>query len=327
MPDRPLIAILDRFGVSREVEETMERLRAAGFAVRRLDWPQLSFHLDAGLVDGDGAPVGACAALVRSRVYTRADDPAAVFDRLDLLGRSGVRVVNNAGSIRAAHHKALSCAILHRAAVPVPPTRLISTLQQAARALADWPETIFKPVHGHAGIGHQRMHRMAALEAPGLPAALAPHQEIALWHLLRQHGELCAQRVVPGRDVRIMVVRDEIVACYRRRELGADGRPEAYDVELIDCTPDLAAAARTACRVLGLDHAAVDLVRDESETADSGPFAVVEVNPSISFWNHLESAGTHANGRGIGAAYAAMLAAAAEGALGPRTHSLKVGIP
>jgi glutathione synthase/RimK-type ligase-like ATP-grasp enzyme len=310
MADRPLIAVLDRFGVSGEVEETLDRLRAAGFAVRRLDWPQLSFHLDVGLVDGDGEPVGVAVALVRSRVYTRADDPSGVFDRLELLEGSGVRVVNNARSIRAAHNKVLSAAVLDRAGVPVPPTRLVGTLPQAARRLADWPETIFKPVHRHAGIGHLRMRRMAALESPGLPAALAPHQEIALWHLLRQHGEFCAQRVVPGRDVRIMVVRDEIVACYLRCELGPEPDPGGYEVDVVECTAELAAAALTACRVLGLDHAAVDLVRGGTAARDGGRFAMVEVNPSISFWSHLAKPGLYLIEHGIGAAYAAMVAAA-----------------
>jgi len=80
-----------------------------------------------------------------------------------------------------------------------------------------------------------------------------------------------------GKDIRVIIVGDEVVAAMRRRARGREFRSNFHlngTVEPVDLAPEYAEVARRAARVLGLNIAGVDLL----EGAD-GPM-VLEVNSS-----------------------------------------------
>ena len=80
-----------------------------------------------------------------------------------------------------------------------------------------------------------------------------------------------------GRDVRVIVVGDEVVAAMRRRARGREFRSNFHlngTVESLDLPEEFADVARRAARVLGLNVAGVDLLE-----GNDGPM-VLEVNSS-----------------------------------------------
>jgi hypothetical protein len=206
-----------------------------------------------------------------------------------LLGSfEAARYVNHPWRDDAAGHKTLQLAAAERAGLRVPPT-LVTSDPAAARA--------FLRRRGRAGAVHKQ---------------LDPSE--ADWRRTRRAGEaavlrglraapLILQQRVPGLDVRVTAVGDELYAA----EIDARRSPSPDDYRGFEDRCRFA-ACRLPARVeaglrrlladLGLDFAAVDLRRD----ADGGWF-FLEVNPAGQ-WLWVE----RRTGQPITAALAALLA-------------------
>ncbi|MEV0561420.1 hypothetical protein [Dactylosporangium sp. NPDC050588] len=307
---RPGVWVLDRFAPGAEELHLAELLTARGVASRWLNWDELSFGIG-GQWWYRGAPVAPpAAAVVRSRVFTRATDLAVLLDSLRLMEGAGVRLINSADAIAAAHNKVRGADVLAAAGLDVPPTRLVRTIEEAGRCLLDWSEVVFKPLTGHATIGLARLS-LEPRDTEDTPPGVSMYQEMQLWHMLRHHSALCAQEYVahPGPELRVVVVDGDVVACNRRTlritDTTGDRGLGGAQMTPAECTPGIARVATTAVAALRLSHAAVDILE-----APRG-LVVVEVNPMISRWIEMDRLGLHSTEHGVGPRLADAVAAQA----------------
>ena len=303
------VVVLDRFAPGREEEDLVARLRREGLDADWLDWSWLAIQVNPNRVLVKGRPFEPPAvAVVRSRIWTRhtAGDLALLFDWLEALAELGTRLVNEAGAVRTAKNKVLAAFRLCAAGVPVPAARVVHELVDVGAALDAWGETVVKPTHGHSAVDMVRFPRQRSRD-PDVPGGLTSLQEIISWHLLQQYGALCAQEYVPnpGRDVRVIVVGDDVVSANYRIALAPTGEVKnvlhGYREEPAECTPELEDVARRSCRVLGLDCAAIDMLE--------GPdgLTVVEVNPTVASWSDIDAVGLHRTSHGVGEAFAQLV--------------------
>lgn len=142
---------------------------------------------------------------------------------------------------------------------------------------------MLKPVYGHASID------VALLRPPreGVGGSgLETHEEVHAWHLLRTHRTLCAQKFMPnsGRDLRVAIIDRRIVACYWKEITASSGSLpiRGYRIAPAVITEEVTRVCAVAIEVLGLDIAILDLVEGQDG------LVVIEVNPGISGWEHLE---------------------------------------
>ncbi|MFH8349576.1 RimK family alpha-L-glutamate ligase [Streptomyces sp. NPDC018045] len=302
------VLILDAVSVGLEEQDLLDRLADHRVTAHWCDESRLGFAAEPLGLWYEGRPLPLPAVvLVRSRAYTRAADCYQVFDCLRMLEAAGTTVLNTPDAIQRAHNKLLACALLARAGVPVPPTRAIRTVEEAGACLRRWRDVVFKPALSHSKVGLVRTHLLEP-QAPDTPSGVSPHQEIQLWHLLREHRTLCAQPYIAHDDeeLRVLVINGAVVSCTARTTLFTDLDGQAshigYEVSAADLTPALAEVTTAATRAFGLHHAAVDLLN-----GPKGP-VVLEVNPVISMWRDLDAAGLHLSPKGVGAAVAGMVA-------------------
>jgi RimK family alpha-L-glutamate ligase len=196
-------------------------------------------------------------------------------DVLHALAAAGVRSVNSAHAIERTVDKFLASTLLARAGLPTPRTIACERPADALEAFAELGgDVVVKPLFGSMGFGIVRVddHDVAQRVFRALEL------ERAVYYL---------QETLPhaGRDVRAMVVGEQVVAAIERSgdgwrtnlARGASARPIRLDAEQERlCVP--AAAA------LGADYAGVDLVR-----ASDGRDYVLEVN-GIPGWQGVERA-------------------------------------
>ncbi|MGW6929018.1 ATP-grasp domain-containing protein [Lentzea sp. NPDC054927] len=304
------VAILDRGIPYLEMRELMEKLEALGAKTTYAEYHDVVFEASDTPLLHQGAPLDAKVVLVRSRFFSRISEVASVFDSLALLENAGVAVVNNPGGIQKSHNKVLSVDILRRAGLRVPDTRLIRTLEQGADCLRTWTDVVVKPVHGIASTDNVLLRDIPEMRSPDTPGELSLGHEIQLSYLLRVHESMCAQRYVPntGRDVRVMYIDGRVVSAYRRKTFHAppteQTRKNPQHVEAVEVTPELEKTVVTAATTLNLAHACVDFVEGHD-----GELTIVEVNPTISLWRHVDDEGMHLTEHGVGAAFADMLVA------------------
>jgi RimK family alpha-L-glutamate ligase len=196
-------------------------------------------------------------------------------DVLHALAAAGVRSVNSAQAIERTVDKFLASTLLARAGLPTPRTVACERRTDALEAFAELGgDVIVKPLFGSMGFGMVRVddHDVAQRVFRALEL------ERAVYYL---------QETLPhaGRDVRALVVGEQVVAAIERSSdgwrtnlaRGGRARPVRLDAEQERlCVP--AAAA------LGADYAGVDLVR-----APGGGDYVLEVN-GIPGWQGVERA-------------------------------------
>lgn len=197
------------------------------------------------------------------------DDAAALQLEADaglmaLLDDLACLVVNRSGGGMSNNSKPYQALLIQRAGLRVPPT-LVTTDPAAARAFQDqYGDVIYKSASGTRSI----VRRLSDSQQARLP--------------LLRHGPAQFQAFVPGRNVRVHTVGDEIFATaietdavdYRYAHL------EGQDVAMSAVTlpTEVAAACLRISRDLDLVFAGVDL----KETPD-GDFVCFEVNPCPGF--------------------------------------------
>ena len=261
------LAILSRgprlYSTRRLVEEAQQR----GLDVTVVDPLACSLLVDDGrvavLVNGDPFPHDAVIPRIGHSVTGHG---TALLRHLDQLG---VWTANSATSILQSRDKLRASQLLARNRIPIPRTmnvRSVKDVDHAIDAVGGLP-VVVKVTKGTQGQGVFLRH--TAYEARSLVQGL-----------LHARRDVLVQEYVAeshGRDIRVIIVGDEVVAAMRRRARGREFRSNFHlngTVEPVDLPEEFAEVARRAARVLGLNIAGVDLLEGAN-----GPM-VLEVNSS-----------------------------------------------
>lgn len=204
------------------------------------------------------------------------------------LEAAGVRVFNSASAIAVCDDKTLTYLALEKARVPQPDTILCphsfpglgygdaAFIADIGKALG-WPLVVKE---GCGSFGQQVYLAQSADEARAL---------------LAQIGEkpLLFQRFIAssaGRDKRLFVVGDRVIAAIERRNLHGDFRANIENggnATACNVSPEEEALALRACKALGLDFGGVDLLSD-----NNAPL-VCEVNSNAHFGGLMQATGVN----------------------------------
>ncbi|MQA94597.1 MAG: lysine biosynthesis protein LysX [Streptosporangiales bacterium] len=231
------------------------------------------------------------AALLREIAHTRALYAALLLQAL------GVPAVNSAEVIETCGDKLRTSLALRRAGLPTPRTAVALTPEAGLAAAGEigYP-VVIKPLTGSWGrllaVARDRATAEAIFEhRAALPT---PQQRIAFVQELI-HG--------PGRDIRVIVCGDTVVAAsYRygdgvRANVALGGRSEPCPL-----TPELRGLAQAAAAAVGGGVLGVDLIE-----GPDGPL-VLEVNHTVEFRGLQQAHGGSVDVAGAIAAHAAEVA-------------------
>jgi RimK family alpha-L-glutamate ligase len=224
------------------------------------------------LRDGD-------AALGRLDVLPTLDGVDDGLWALGSLAARGIRTMNRAGALLAAHDKLLTARLLLRAGLPHPRTRLLSPGSGGyAQSGASLPElrlpVVVKPRFGSWGKEVVRCD-----DADGLRRRL---RELELHRWFRAHGALIQELVPPqGSDLRIIVAGGSVVGAIERvaaagewrTNIALGGWRRPVDPPPFACMLALEAAAAAGAELVG-----VDLLPD-----GEGGWVVLELNGAVEF--------------------------------------------
>ena len=218
----------------------------------------------------------------------------SVLNQFDLMG---VPVLGSAAAIGRSRDKLRALQLLASAGLSIPRTALCRYRDEvpAAVELVGGLPCIVKLVRGTQGVGVMIAGTMA--EVTGLLDTLwTLGQEILLQELVKESR---------GRDVRALVIGDEVVAAMRRTARAGEFRSNIHRggaAARLDLPEDYARAAVQAARVVGLQVAGVDLLE-----ARGGPM-IMEVNSSPGFEGLERATGLDIAGRYVDQAIAAAAA-------------------
>jgi [lysine-biosynthesis-protein LysW]---L-2-aminoadipate ligase len=204
-------------------------------------------------------------------------DRAMEFTRglyaLQILGSWNIPTVNPARVVATCGDKLLTTAVLAQSQVPTPETKIAFTPDAALQAIESlgYP-VVIKPIIGSWGRLVAKINDREAAEA------LLEHKSI-LGHFLHEIFYIQEYISKPGRDIRAIVIGDEIVASiYRSSEhwvtntaRGAKATPCPMDSGLEHVVLD-------AARVVGGGILAVDVIEDPTRG-----YLVNEINPTPEF--------------------------------------------
>lgn len=257
------------------VERLARALAGRGHAVEVVPWRAIEATLEpTGPRFAPATLAAADVVAVRGMPGIAADSPRLedVIFRMDALAQleaSGMPVINRPRALEIAIDKYLSLALLARAGLPVPRTRVVQGAEAATRAWeAIGGPCVAKPLFGSRGRGISRVG--SAVEAAAIGAGGVAYLQEFIPH--------------PGWDLRVLVVGDDAFAMRRvaaagewRTNISLGGRPEAIEVSA--ATLDL---ARRAAATVGATLAGVDVL-----PGPDGP-VVLEVN-AVPAWRGLQS--------------------------------------
>ena len=197
--------------------------------------------------------------------------------RMDAVRRweaQGTPIVNSPQSVEAAVDKYLATALLAAAGLRVPRTTVCETANQACEAFEMLDrDVVLKPLFGSGGKDIERIQD-------------AVTARVTFQQYEQQGSVIYQQQFIrrPHRDLRVLVVGDELLAVQRtnvddwRKNISRGG--VATPARL---SPQLADAARRAAAAVGTIFAGVDLIE-----TDDAPY-VIEVN-SAPAWRGLSAA-------------------------------------
>jgi ribosomal protein S6--L-glutamate ligase len=188
------------------------------------------------------------------------------------LGAMGVPVLNDAPSISRSRDKLRCLQLLSAAGIDIPRTVMAyqgTNIRRLVEEVGGLP-AIIKLLRGTQGVGVMIASSMAEIQGI-LSTMWELGQEIMVQEFIRESK---------GRDVRALVVGDEVVGAMRRTarkgefrsnlHLGGEGNPLALP-------KDYAKVAAKAAKVIGLEVAGVDMLEGKK-----GP-KVMELNSSPGF--------------------------------------------
>lgn len=197
------------------------------------------------------------------------------LDILHALHDRGVTVFNTPRAIERTVDKPLTSLLLSRAGLPTPTTWICESTEHANSILEketrDGSQLVLKPLFGSQGIGIHLVDKYTGLM----------HDE-------KFSGIYYLQRFIERKnneftDIRVLIV-DGIAkaAMLRRGEDWITNCAQGANCEAINIDAEIANFAESACQVLDIDYAGVDLMQDKH-----GQFYIIEVN-SIPAWYGLQ---------------------------------------
>jgi len=243
-------------------------LRERGVEYDRMDSRELALGLSGTGVDGYAAILVRCLSHSRAFYVTR------------WLEGQGVRAVSSHHVVATCGDKWLTSAALQAAGLPIPRTVLAFTPEAALQAIEElgYP-VVLKPVSGSWGRLLARVNDRDAAEA------LLEHKSTLGGYV---HSVFYIQEYVdkPGRDIRTLVVGDELVyAVYRRAEHWITNTARGGETQACPSNPEITDLSIAVARAVGGGIVAVDLL----ETAD-GRLLVNEVNHTPEFHGAMQAA-------------------------------------
>jgi [lysine-biosynthesis-protein LysW]---L-2-aminoadipate ligase len=219
--------------------------------------------------------------LDRCMAHGRAAVALQAYDAL------GVKCVNGSRGSSIADDKVATTLALAVASVPTIRTAAAFDIESVLRVLDEkigYP-AVLKPVTGSWG------RLLAKVNTPAAARNLLEHKRaLGSFH----HGVFYVQEYIekPGRDLRIFVVGDEVIAAsYRMNEHWITN--VARGAKSLPCpiTPEIADISLRATRAVGLDLAGVDLIE-----TDEG-MKVIEVNTGAEFKGLIQTTDVDIPGR------------------------------
>lgn len=204
-------------------------------------------------------------------------DRAMEFTRglyaLEILNSWGVKTVNRASVVSLCGDKLLTTAALTKHGVPSPRTEIAFTPEAALEAIENmgYP-VVIKPVIGSWGRLVAKINDREAAEA------LLEHKSV-LGHFLHEIFYLQEFIKKPGRDIRIIMLGDEIVtSIYRSSAHWVTNTARGASATVCPLDAALENIARNAARAVGGGFLAIDVIEDP----DRG-YLVNEINPTPEF--------------------------------------------
>ncbi|MFP6657254.1 MAG: RimK family alpha-L-glutamate ligase [Pirellulales bacterium] len=229
---------------------------------------------ESGLEAGSGSFDATTADCILVRTMPRGSLEQVVF-RMDALGRlqaAGITIINPPRAIEIAVDKFLATAKLQAAGLTVPRTACCQTVDEAMTYFERLEgSVVVKPLFGGEGRGITRLDD----EALALRAFTMLEQLGAVIYL---------QEFVPheGRDVRVLVIGDRVLAAERCNPY--DWRTNVSRgaiMQPVELTPELADTARRAAQAVETPFAGVDLLPGKD-----GQLYAIEVN-AVPGWRAL----------------------------------------
>ncbi len=204
-------------------------------------------------------------------------DRAMEFTRglyaLQILNSWGIKTVNRASVVATCGDKLLTTAALSQHNVPSPRTEIAFTPEAALEAIETmgYP-VVLKPVIGSWGRLVSKVNDREAAEA------LLEHKSV-LGHFLHEIFYLQEYIKKPGRDIRIIMLGDEIIsAIYRSSEHWVTNTARGASSTPCPVDNDLEKIARDASNAVGGGFLAIDVIEDETRG-----YLINEINPTPEF--------------------------------------------
>lgn len=270
-PDGTRIAILSRNRKLYSTRRLVEAAKARGHAVRVLD------TLHCAMALGPGA----------SHIHYRGEELSAVDVVIPRIGASitgyglavvnqfemmGVPVLARSTPIARSRDKLRALQLLARLGMDIPRTAMCRYRDEVPRAVEQVGglPCIIKLLQGTQGVGVMIASTVGEVEGM-LDTLWTLGQDILL-------QELIAESL--GRDVRALVIGEQVVAAMRRTARTGEFRSNLHrggEGVAVELPPAYREAAVTAARIIGLEVAGVDMLESHR-----GP-KVMEVNSSPGF--------------------------------------------
>jgi [lysine-biosynthesis-protein LysW]--L-2-aminoadipate ligase len=251
------------------VEEKMllAALRQRDVNFDRLDPRKLSIDLQGHSLDGYSAILVRCLSHSRAYYLTR------------WLEGLGVPAISDHKVVAACGDKMLTSAALQAAGLPIPRTVIAFTPEAAIEAIEElgYP-VVLKPLSGSWGRLLARINDRDAAEA------VLEHKATLGGYV---HGVFYIQEYVdkPGRDIRTLVVGDEVVyAIYRRSAHWITNTARGGVAEVCPPSPPVVDLSLAAAQAVGGGVVAVDLL----ETSE-GRLLVNEINHTPEFHGAVQA--------------------------------------
>lgn len=200
-----------------------------------------------------------------------------------MLEEMGIRVFNSSQAIAACDNKGLTHAILSRTGIKMPKT-IIAPMSFKKEDMSDFAKNAAKKLsfpmiikESYGSFGYQVFRAHDLYDAVEIANAISPNPMIFQEYIAESYG----------RDVRLNVVGDRVVAAmerYNEDDFRANvtngGKMKPYNPTSEECE-----IAVNACKALGLDFAGVDLLFGKD-----GPL-LCEVNSNAHIKNILDCTG------------------------------------
>ena len=198
------------------------------------------------------------------------------LDILHALNDMGVTVYNTPRAIERTVDKPLTSLLLSRAGLPTPPTWICESPERAQAILDNESNNhhklVLKPLFGSQGIGVHMVNKLTGLIHDEKFAGIYYLQRF----IERQQNDFS--------DIRVFVI-DGVAkaAMLRRSQNWITNRAQGAVCEAIKTDEQINSLAVSACKVLDIDYAGVDIIQDLQ-----GQYHIIEVN-SIPAWYGLQS--------------------------------------